>query len=571
MKNKTLSRLSVLLAIAFACGECLAVDSVALIIDSSLLSSPGVQHRVLRYKADVEGRFPVELRICGEAAFESYSPQQIRAYITDLYDDSGIDGVILAGQIQYRLWKNYAPGSNDWGINSFYYEDLDGTFTDTDGDGMDDYHTWGTNVGPEVWVCWMRPPANNPVNALNAFLNKAHRYYFGEIAFNHRALVAAHKDYDNNIWSGFRMVDRLRPLYGTEIDIDGDGADLVIAGEHLNALEQNRYEICDPMGHANAWLQAWDSGSVSSSAIRALTGGAIMTFIYGCRSAAFNDTASDGIAQAYVFGNGIGQACSGTSWSYGTEGKWYVYEEMERGGYLGRGWWNLETTKNTPAYMISRYGTWLDTNRHLWGDSLLGNPFVYANFVPTQPSALSEAVGLPDGAPVIFEDGITTANFGSEVYLERADRSCGIKAYCSSSIAHARRARVTGIMGSENGERVVRFAEITDLGAASAVKPVMMPGRALSGRAGSSGANNLALVVTVCGKINARGNGWFTIDDGSGLVDAAGNAGVKIDCAGLKAPNHGFAIVTGISATELSGTATYPVVRARTSSDIESF
>jgi hypothetical protein len=55
---------------------------------------------------------------------------------------------------------------------------------------------------------------------------------------------------------------------------------------------------------------------------------------------------------------------------------------LKVGGYLGAGWMNLETTKNTPAYMISRYGDWLDTNQHLWGDNLLGNPFVYALYEP---------------------------------------------------------------------------------------------------------------------------------------------------------------------------------------------
>jgi hypothetical protein len=32
--------------------------------------------------------------------------------------------------------------------------------------------------------------------------------------------------------------------------------------------------------------------------------------------------------------------------------------------------------------MRSRYGDWLDTNQHLWGDTLLGNPFVYALYEP---------------------------------------------------------------------------------------------------------------------------------------------------------------------------------------------
>lgn len=568
MNNHRLCLIAVLTlaALMAACSSALALDDIAFIIDRTLYQSTGVEARVLRYKAVVEALFPVQLRICSEAEFQGYTPQQIRSYITGLYTTHGIKGVVLVGQIPYALWKNYAPGSNDWGVNSFYYEDLDGTFTDTDGDGMHDLHNWGTSIGPEIWCCWLRPPASSQVISLNAFLDKANRYYFGDIQFNHRALVAAHRDYENNIRSAFRMVERLQPLYGTNIDIDGEGADPVVASEYLSALNTNRYEICDPMGHANAWGQSWDSGWVSSAAVRALTGGAIMTFIYGCHSAGFNETASDNIAQAYVFGNNIGQACSGTSWSYGTEGKWYVYEELARGGYLGAGWMNLERTKNTPAYMQSRYGAWLDTNRHLWGDNLIGNPFVYAKYVPPQPISIAAAKALPDGKAVVVTGGVVTANFGTELYIEQPNRACGIRVAAASGVQVGRSVKVTGVTGVSNGERAILFGDVTDLGAANAIKPLAMPARSLAGRAGSSGAGNVGLLVKVAGKVTAYGTGWFTIDDGSGLVDIGGKPGVRVRCEGIAAPQGGFRTVTGISTTY----GGHAFVRVRTASDIAS-
>ena len=389
--NRTAGSLFVFTAIAlllaaFFATPCPAEDRVALLIDQG--SYPFLHTRLERYESDVESQFPVDLVICNDESFESMTPAQVRAYISDLHYNQGVDGVVLAGLIPYALWKNYeeGPGSNDKGINSFYYEDLDGTFTDTDGDGYDDYHTWGTNVGPEVWVCWMRPPANDPVAKLQAFLDKTHAYYTGQVVFNHRSLAAAHEDYDGNLYGGFQMVPRLAEIYGANVDVDGDGTDLVIASEYLDALESNRYEVVDPMGHANAWGQAWDSGWVSGTAVRDMDGGSIMTFIYGCHSAAFNENANTNIAMMYYMSStNIGQAASGTSWSYGTEGKWYIYDVLKVGGYLGAGWMNLETTKNTPAYMKSRYGNWLDTNQHLWGDTLLGNPFVYALYTAPDP------------------------------------------------------------------------------------------------------------------------------------------------------------------------------------------
>ena len=379
--RRTTGSLFTLIVVGLLAATGQANDKVALLIDSGIY--PALHTRLEQYEADVESQFPVDLVICNDQPFQTMTPAQVRSYITDLCYDDGVDGVILAGLIPYALWKNYAPGANDRGINSFYYEDLDGTFTDTNGDGYDDYHTWGSHVGPEVWVCWMRPPSNNVVAGLQGFLDKTHAYYTGLVFFNHRALAAAHNDYDGNLYGGFLMVPRLQELYGANVDVDGYSTDPVVASEYVSALQTNFYEICDPMGHASSSLQQWDSGYVYGTTIKGLTGGAVMTFIYGCSSAAFNENSTANIAMMYHMSTtNIGQAASGTSWSYGTEGKWYIYDVLKLGGYLGQGWMNLETTKNTPAYMKSRYGDWLDTNQHLWGDTLLGNPFVYALYEP---------------------------------------------------------------------------------------------------------------------------------------------------------------------------------------------
>jgi hypothetical protein len=364
-----------------------AKDQVALIIDKALYNSEGVASRIERYKADVQARFPVRLRISNKASFESFSPKQIRDHIQSRYSKYHIKGVILVGQIKPPLWKNH--GQDNKGVNSFYYEDLDGTFTDTDNDGCDDQHQWGAHPGPEIWCCWMRPPADTQVASLDAFLDKTHAFYTGALSYNSRALIAESADYDGNIRGAFKMAERLGAIYGSDIDIDGEGADQVIASDQIELLNKNRYEIYETMSHASAESQLWDDGKLGTADIRGLTGGAIMAFIYGCHSAAFNESPSNNIVQAYVFGNGIGQAASGTSWSYGTEAKWYIYEELARGGYLGNAWLNMEAAKNTPQYMKD-HGC--DPDRHLWGDTLIGSPFIRlkprpAAFAgPTSPS-----------------------------------------------------------------------------------------------------------------------------------------------------------------------------------------
>lgn len=364
------------------CSSALATDEVAFIVDKSVYNA--CKTNILLYKADVEARFPVHLRICNEAPFESYSPQQMRSYIQEQYATNNITGVVLVGQIQYSLWRQSFPWDN-YGINSNYYEDLDGTFSDTDGDGYQDYHGWGTKIGPEIWCCWMRPPADDNINALKTFLAKTHDYYNGRVLFNHRALIADHADFDAAMHSGFDQYGHLSQLYGSSnVDVLGEGASLFRAADYLRLLQSNLYEICDPMSHANAWLQCSDDGDVSNTDAKNLAGGAIITLIYGCHSAAFNEAPSNNIAQMYVFGHSIGQASAGTSWSYGMGEKYAVYDVLKAGGYLGQGWLNMQKLVNSPSYLRLSYGQNMDIYRQMWGHNLIGNPFLYTNYDPSK-------------------------------------------------------------------------------------------------------------------------------------------------------------------------------------------
>ncbi|HPP75658.1 MAG TPA: hypothetical protein PLU88_11105 [Armatimonadota bacterium] len=376
----------------------IAVDDVAFIIDKKYASC---MDKVLQYKADVEARFDVRLHICNSASFESFTPEQMRNYIKILHNNNGVDGVILAGQIQYALWEQTWPWYNS-GINSNFYEDLDCTFTDTDGNGMYDYHDWGTNIGPEVWCSWMRPPASTSEASLASFLDKTHAYYTGQVQFNHSALIADHQDYDDCIHNSFDQYGNLSKLYGNNIDVLGEGDAYLDREDYLNLLQQNRYEICDPMSHAWCEGQQFDVGGVTSNDIDRMTGGAIMTFIYGCHSAAFNESPNYNIAQMYCFGNSIGQVSAGTSWSYGMGEKYAIYDVLANGGYVGQGWFALQKLVNSPEYLHLSYQDQVDIYRQMWGHNLIGNPFIYANYTPAVPEPSSLFALLVPCAGVLF-------------------------------------------------------------------------------------------------------------------------------------------------------------------------
>jgi len=363
-------------------------DSIVVVIDMQLY--PWIKEKFTRYLTEVKERFPVEfslLTVHGLRSRTPISPLELRGLLQHEYSVNGTVGALFIGQIPYALWKQ-GVGNNS-GQLSVFYEDLDGMFEDTDGDGLYDFHTFGPHEGPEIWVCWMRPPMLGQVFFMNRFLEKTHRYYTGAMTITKKAFVACHEDYDNNFYGPIGVVPVLQDIYGAvNVDTDGEGNDITIADEIWRQLRTQNYEIFDTWQHANSKYQAWDSGGFSSLHVLGISHGALMTFLYGCHSADF--WASPGttpfninIAVSYVFGRSIGQAASGTSWSYGTEYKYLIYEALgDEQAYLGNAWFAMESFVETAAFVEQRYPE-RDPHTECAGNTLLGNPFLYVTYETT--------------------------------------------------------------------------------------------------------------------------------------------------------------------------------------------
>ena len=350
-------------------------DNVLILINEKLY--PKVSKKLDRYIVDVEEKFPVDLIL---VKVNITKPEEIRSLLQQEYYTNHISGAILVGEIPFVLWKQ-GFGDNK-GILSLFYEDLDGKFEDRDNDGFYDYHIFGENNGPEIWVCWMRPPIFAQSFYLNRFLDKTHLYYTGEIKIEDKAFVACHEDYDNNFYGLVGVVPILEEIYGT-VDKDGEGRDLTIAREIWYRLSNSRYKVFDTWQHASSTYQTWDKGGFNSLQIfLLLRKGPLITFIYGCHSADFWTAPGDNIfnintAVSYVFGSSIGEASSGTSWSYGTEYKYLIYESLRNHSYLGEAWFNMESYIETQGFIENRYPD-RDPHMECAGNNLIGNPFLYA-------------------------------------------------------------------------------------------------------------------------------------------------------------------------------------------------
>lgn len=129
------------------------------------------------------------------------------------------------------------------------------------------------------------------------------------------------------------------------------------------------------------------------------------------------------------------------------------------------------------------------------------------------------------------------------IYLEEPDRSSGIQIrFCPSAsappVVEGERVDFIGLASTINGERMLTHAAMQSKTTGSALSPLQSSVRDLD-----RGPNSTALLMQCAGKVADTGVGWFTVDDGSGVV--------KVLNSGLIGPARNAMVrVSGISGYE---------------------
>jgi len=176
--------------------------------------------------------------------------------------------------------------------------------------------------------------------------------------------------------------------------------------------------------------------------------------------------------------------------------------------------------------------------------------------------SIYEALSLPDGTMISLPGNVVTSPTGKIegcIYVESENRLCGIKVkpvFWTPELALGDRVCFVGVLATENGERVLDQAWLhtrtsgTPLGAlAVKIKDLALP------------PSTTALLLQVTGKVIESGDGWFKLDDGSGIV--------RVLCPGKTIPTS-VARVTGICRFVAGQDEPERVIQVRYQSDIES-
>jgi len=231
---------------------------VYILINSTIYDS--LSSSLLTHRQDLENAgFSVEI----PQEFGNTS-ESIRNFLQNEASIHEIAGVLLVGDVPYASFEMNDTGC---GYEKFpcdlYYMDLNGNWTDSDGNGIYDMHTNETgDLEPEMWVGRLYAstvPGSETELLINYFV-KTHRFRTGELTLPKRALGYVDDDfvesYADDVNSSLRMV------YDNETT-------LIIDTETTNAADyKNR--LNDTLGYE--WLHLVSHGSFEKHAFRNSSG-----------------------------------------------------------------------------------------------------------------------------------------------------------------------------------------------------------------------------------------------------------------------------------------------------------
>ncbi|MCK4255319.1 T9SS type A sorting domain-containing protein [candidate division WOR-3 bacterium] len=339
-------------------------QDIALVLESSI--APLIMNEITQYRAYVETDYDVTLHIY-EGSWDT--AEEMRPYISSLASDSGIAGIVLVGLFPYAMWEF------PWGETCpipFFYEDLDGIFLDRDGDGFYDWHEFGDEPLIDIWVCWMRPPQNNPSSLLE-FLQKCNEYYDGGISIPQRGFACINHD-----WFGaMKYIKKsIAQIYGEEVDTVGGNNWYVAGYEYLDHLTRG-YEITNIWAHSSSYFHNFDRPPnwVFYNELRDTYPGSRFTSLFACHGADFHESPSNNLAINYCFGHATGLASFGVTRSMGTGTQDILFNSLAYGKDLGRAYLDYLNYHCDPQ----RISYWFPSDTlecFMWDFAFIGNPFV---------------------------------------------------------------------------------------------------------------------------------------------------------------------------------------------------
>jgi alkaline phosphatase len=203
--------------------------------------------------------------------------------------------------------------------------------------------------------------------------------------------------------------------------------------------------------------------------------------------------------------------------------------------------WNSGNHTNSivPVFAKGAGSTILDfyANKHdlLYNIDYLDNTDIFKTIcrVMTNPKTLAEARSSESNEMLSIYNAVVTASYDDAFWVERADRSAGIKVISSAKPVKGKKVDIIGRIVKENREVAILATSVVDAGVRDTLPPVGITGK-VAAELDKSGATAQGMLVKVAGiataltrDVNNKINGYF-LDDGAGLAGNGTNKGLYV-------------------------------------------
>jgi len=310
---------------------------VYVVVADNIYNNVGVNVRsaVEQYKVDVEGDpssdFVVEIVVWDELVNGFEPARNLRSFLLDAYNVSGLVGALFVGDIPYVEYYYHIEGPDEF-VCDLFFNDLDGNWVDSNGDGLLDDRVGG-GLSPEIWSGRIRASSISDgdigleIDFINNYFRKNHAFRSGSVdpinKIDDRALVWSTTGFGAAAWeslyylyddiSFFEEPVTTKDNFSDNMSVDGSGFEWVRIGGHSGTgmadgvYNFDRIMLDDPMG--------------------------LVYDLDGCSPARF-DGKSPG--QGFIFAPSFGLACVGaTSSTWSTITKDVFFALLRQGYCLG--------------------------------------------------------------------------------------------------------------------------------------------------------------------------------------------------------------------------------------------
>jgi hypothetical protein len=368
-----------------------AATNIEVMVNPSLYSSGQITNSLNRYLSDLQlqGYSP-------HLTTSSFAdPAAIRTYLTNRYTSAGIEGAVMIGNFPVEHYERFnqfgETGNNQRFACDLYYMDVNGTWSDSTGNGTYDTHTG--NVSPEIWVSHMITSPLVSLHAgrtesslLNNYFTKDHQYRQKQIALPQNGL--AYVDDDWIPWAN-QWGNNLDASVAGGVTIVSNGA-TTTASDYLSRLApatSPKYEsvlLCahsGPQGHSFKIGSDWIGGDVSNSQLTGLNPQAFFYNLFCCSNADYESSGYMG--GEYVFGTNDGLFSVGSTKTGSMLEFDDYYNPLGQGATFGKAyldWWQ--------AQAVGGYSS--DETDWFYGMTIVGDPLLRTQaFSVPEPASLT--------------------------------------------------------------------------------------------------------------------------------------------------------------------------------------